>query len=118
MNDAALFLCVLLLCMHEVDAIYRKEWEILPILRRLESRRAAEWFLVLHVPFFAVLLFSLTAGAPQDVNLGVGVFAVVHLALHVFWPRTPRYRFDNPTSRFWIWGAGLAGGFDVLHPLL
>jgi hypothetical protein len=112
-NDAALFLSVVLMCMHEVDAIHRKEWEIFPVLCRLESRRAAEWFLVLHAPFFAVLLFAITDEAPPGLKVGVGGFAVVHVALHFFWPRTPRYRFDNPTSRFWIWGSGVAGGVYV-----
>jgi hypothetical protein len=113
MSDFALFLCVLLMCMHEADAIYRREWEIFPILSRLAPHKAANWFLLLHVPFFAVLLYGITDAAPRGLQVGVGIFSVVHVALHFFWPRTPKYRFDNPISRIWIWGSGLSGGVYV-----
>ncbi len=89
MSDVALFACVLLLCMHEADAIHRHEWEIFPLLRRLDSDKAAPWFLVLHLPFFAMLLYAITDAASRGLQVGVAIFSVVHVALHFFWPRTP-----------------------------
>jgi hypothetical protein len=100
--------------MHEIDAVYRKEWGIFPFLRDMDESKAATWFIVLHLPFFLLLLSSITTAAPHRLRICVAVFSVIHVALHFFWPRTSKYMFDSFASRAWIWGSGVAGAIYLI----
>ncbi len=111
-------LCVAFFLVHELDAVYRNEWRLLPLLRALPGDRGFVVFTALHLPVLVALVFS---AAQDDAPLsllfrkGLCAFAVVHVGLHFFWPRSERYGFDNLFSRFWIYGAG---GFGVAFLLL
>lgn len=109
MTSPAFVACVVFLLTHELDAVYRKEWRLLPILRRWDDEKAARCFIVLHLPLIYVILMALMPNAPDTLREGVCVFAIIHVALHFFWPRSDLYLFDNYESRFLIWGAGIAG---------
>jgi len=114
MLESTIFLCALLLCLHELDAIYRKEWTILPFLNRIQGEKAAILFIVLHLPYIGAILYSLTPSASSSYQIGISAFAVLHAALHFFWPRTENYGFDNLLSRIWIWGAASTGAANIL----
>jgi hypothetical protein len=104
--------CVALVVGHEIDATYRKEWRLLPLLRAMKDETAAAWFIALHVPivFFLLALIAFPEAGFAVVSRNVFcAFAVVHAGLHAFWPKSNLYSFDNVVSRSLIYGAGLFG---------
>jgi Family of unknown function (DUF6713) len=97
---------------HEIDATYRKEWRLLPILKNVKDETAAAWFIALHVPvvFFLLALIALPEAGFTVVSRNVFcAFAVVHAGPHAFWPKSDLYLFGNTVSRSLIYGAGLLG---------
>ena len=110
--------CLAFFVGHEIDAIYRKEWRLLLLLRAMKDETAAAWFIVLHVP---VVFFLLALIALPDANYAVVsrnafcAFAVVHAGLHAFWPKSDLYSFDNAVSRSLIYGAGLFGALYFIR---
>jgi hypothetical protein len=104
--------CVAFFVGHEIDATYRKEWRLLPLLRTMKDESAAAWFIALHVPivFFLLVLIALPEAGFAVVSRNVFcAFAVVHAGLHAFWPESDLYSFNNAVSRSLIYGAGLFG---------
>ncbi|RQV98891.1 hypothetical protein EH220_02605 [bacterium] len=111
--DALTFIgCLTFFIAHEIDATYRKEWRLLPLLRAMKDETAAAWFIALHVPivFFLLALIALPDAGFAIVSRNVFcAFAVVHAGLHAFWPKSDLYQFDNAVSRSLIYGAGIFG---------
>jgi hypothetical protein len=104
--------CVALFVGHEIDATYRKEWRLLPLLRTMKDETAAAWFIALHVPvvFFLLAVIALPEAGFAVVSRNVFcAFVFVHAGLHAFWPESDLYSFDNTVSRCLIYGAGLFG---------
>jgi len=102
---------------HEIDATYRKEWRLLPLLRVMKDETAAVWFVALHVPvvFFLLVLIALPEAGFAVVSRNVfSAFAAVHAGLHAFWPKSDLYLFDNTVSRSLIYGAGLFGALYLM----
>ncbi len=90
----------------------RHEWRVLPGLRSLPDEMGRQVFLWLHVPLFLlVFLFSL-AGAASPFAVGLSVFAIIHVGLHVLFRTHPAYEFNNPTSWALIL---LTGIFGAVH---
>lgn len=50
--------CVALLLAHELDAVYRKEWRLLPVLRGMRDEVAVFAFILIHVPLIVALIGS------------------------------------------------------------
>lgn len=91
---------------HELDAVKRHEWRVLPLLRSLPEQMGEQVFIWLHVPLFAVLLWG-DDGAPENaIRVGLAAFAVVHVGLHFVFRRHPAYEFNNTSS----WGVILLTG--------
>lgn len=115
----AFLCCVSILMGHEIDATYRREWRLLPLLRKMREEVAAAYWVILHVCLFLPVLALLAfpgagfAGAGRMILCG---FAIVHVGLHAFWPRSELYRFDNLLSWTLIGGAGLFGAVHLLCP--
>ncbi len=106
-----------LLLAHEVEAAYRKEWKLLPVLRSMQESHAAMVFTLLHIPLFLLLLLALSrfeSRRSAAIRGAFAVFAVMHVGLHAFWPRSELYNFDNPISTGLIYGAGICGGAYLL----
>lgn len=92
---------------HELDAVKRHEWRVLPVLRALPERLGEQCFIWLHFPLFALLLWG-SDGDPEDTTrVGLATFSVIHVALHFIYRRHPGYEFNNPSS----WGLILLTGF-------
>lgn len=99
---------------HELDAMKRHEWRILPLTSFLSEQTGEAVFLWWHVPLFA-LLFYFGAGDPSgSVAMGLSVFAIVHSGLHWLFRRHPKNEFNNPISWGLILGAGLAGAGHLI----
>lgn len=73
---------IILLILHEMDAIYWKEWRIFGVVDDLTGRNG---FLFIHIPLFMILLFTLIysdAAFGWVVSLFISSFLIVHYFLH------------------------------------
>lgn len=91
---------------HELDAVKRHEWRVLPITSFLPERVGEQVFIWVHVPvFLAVFLFS-QGHLVGGFRLGLSAFAVIHVGLHWLFRKHPAYEFNNVSS----WGLILLTG--------
>ena len=114
-GDLVFFTGVAALLLHEMDAIDKKEWRLLFVLRRLPDEGAMRWFIVLHLPLFIALLALVAAGpsaVARWVEAGVDGFLVVHAGLHERLAAGGERAFAGWFSRSLIWSAA---GFGLLH---
>jgi hypothetical protein len=92
---------------HELDAVKRHEWRVLPLTSFLPERVGEQVFIWAHVPLFlAVLRFSEGGAAADGFRFGPSAFAVVHVGLHWLFRKHRAYEFNNPSS----WGLILLTG--------
>lgn len=97
----------LLLC-HEMDAVAQAEWRLLPVLSGLDDTAGYLWFVALHVPLFALLLWwtsSPAARTRRTAQLSLDAFMVIHAGLHLALHDRPDYTFHSPLSGLLIFGA-------------
>ena len=102
---------------HEMDAVRRYEWRLLPILRNMQEKPAADLFVVLHIPLFALFLWlgtHPTMAVRTGFQVGVDLFAMLHIWLHYLFRHHAEYRFEEPLSIFYIWGSGIVGAVHLI----
>jgi hypothetical protein len=113
--DLLFFVAVSSLLLHEMDAIDKKEWRLLFVLRRLPDDGALRWFIVLHLPLFVTLMALIGAaesGTVRWIEVGVDAFLIVHAGLHQRLAFRGEAAFASLFSRVVIWSAA---GFGALH---
>ena len=94
---------------HELDAVKRHEWRVLPLTSFLPERTGEQVFVWAHVPLLT-LLFYLGIGEPSsNAAIGLSAFAVIHVCLHWIYRNHPKNEFNNSSSWALIIGAGLFG---------
>jgi hypothetical protein len=91
---------------HELDAVKRHEWRVLPLTSFLPERTGEQVFIWIHVPLFLAILWFSAGAAVNGFRLGLAAFAVLHVGLHWAYRRHPAYEFNNPSS----WGLILLTG--------
>nr|WP_233454082.1 DUF6713 family protein [Brevibacillus parabrevis] len=102
-----------LLLLHEMDAIRAKEWKMFAILKDMDDGRAFKVFTILHLPLYAILLYSFIS--QQIVSfIIIDVFLIFHSIIHYFFEKHPNNNFTNTYSRLLIYPMGVLG---VLHLL-
>ena len=114
-GDLLFFVAVSCLLVHEMDAIDKKEWRLLFVLRKLPDEGALRWFIGLHLPLFVALMALIAAGptsATRWIEGSIDVFLVVHAVLHERLSAGGDPAFANRFSRWLIWSAAL---FAVAH---
>lgn len=99
---------------HELDAVKRHEWRVLPLTRFLPERIGEQTFIWMHIPLFALLLHGGDGDAESATRLGLSVFAIVHVGLHVLVRRHQAYEFDSPGSWALIILTGVLGAIYLL----
>ena len=117
-GDATFYAALALLFAHELDAVERHEWRLLPGLRSLPDGLAARLFVLLHVPLFLGLFRLATHPSPRvrrRFRRALDAFAVVHAVVHRRFRGHPEYEFEGRTSRALIDGAALGGLVDLLR---
>ncbi|MEM7567348.1 MAG: DUF6713 family protein [Pseudomonadota bacterium] len=92
---------------HELDAVKRHEWRVLPLTSFLPEAIGEQVFIWMHVPLFLAIL---TSGESEGFRLGLSVFAVIHVGLHWAFRNHPAYEFDNASSWGLIVLTGVLGG--------
>lgn len=108
-----------LLLVHEMDAVRLGEWKIFPLLSGMREESGYVAFAALHVPIYALLLLGLLGGgvAEDALIVGLDVFFIVHVVLHVVLRNHPENRFRSAFSWALILGAGAFGAADLLASL-
>ena len=117
MHVGFFILALALMCVHELDAIQRHKWRMLPLTSFMEEQTGMRVFLWLHVPIFAILFYfsasSIKAGG-NAFSDGFSVFCVAHAFVHWLYERHPKCEFRNALSRGIIWACAAAGLAAVL----
>lgn len=101
---------------HEMDAIRAHEWRIFPLTAWLGDAAGYRVFTLAHVPLYAWLLALMARpqGLGGGLAIGLDIFCIVHVALHVLFLRHPKNEFTGWLSWLLILGAGGAGALDLL----
>ncbi len=118
LRDLLFFTAFAFLVCHELDAVMQAEWRMLPILNALDDRLAYTWFVLLHVPLFALLMWwtgSTSQRTRLRAQLALDAFVVIHLGLHIALRSHPDNTFHSLLSEVCIYGAGLLG---LVHGIL
>lgn len=100
------------LATHELDAVTQSEWHLLYILNSLPEQIAATSFVIIHVPFFAIIFwlgFNEKTRVREWARIVFAVFLIIHASLHKALENHPLYTFNSPMSQGLIFGAGLLG---------
>ncbi len=118
MADLIFFTAVSFILLHEMDAVKHYEWNLLPILNKMDDEKGYWWFTVLHLPLYVGLLMGVKAVILNQGLLFAQLldgFLVIHFFLHFLLRKHPKYRFHNPLSWTLIIGAAVCG---LTHLLL
>ena len=105
-----------MLLAHELDAVHKHEWRLLPVLKGLPEDRARSVFIAIHVPAVAALLWLI--GHPGDsvrfqTKLWLDVFMVSHAGLHFALSSHPKYEFHTALSRSLIYGCAATAAIHL-----
>lgn len=92
---------------HELDAVARKEWRILPLLSRLEDATAEPVFIVLHIPLF-FLIFGLT-DRPGPARYVFSAAWIMHACAHFLLSGHAEYHFGPPIETMTVYAAAAFG---------
>ena len=116
MADTLFYLAFATLIAHELDAVHKREWRILFVLRGLPETTARRVFVLLHIPLLALLVW-LVAHPSNTVQLvsrvSLDVFMILHAGLHRRLEPGAAAAFKTPFSRLLIYGAALLGLLDL-----
>lgn len=103
---------------HELDAVLRHEWRVMPVMRRLRDPLGRQVFIWAHVPILMAIFWWIMPDPNALAGLFLSAFAVVHVGLHWLFRKHPANEFDNPSSRILITCAGLFGALHFLSVTL
>ena len=102
---------------HELDAIKRHEWRVLPLIRSLPEKPAEQCFIWLHLPLCLALFWFAREGADTLFAKGFSLFAVIHVLLHWLFRKHPAYEFNNVSSWLIILVTGILGAAHLVLTL-
>ena len=94
---------------HELDAVKRHEWRVLPVMSSLPERVGEQVFIWAHAPLLLAILWFGEGATVNGFRLGLALFAVVHVGLHWLFRRHPAHEFNNPSSWSLILLTGILG---------
>lgn len=103
---------------HELDAVKRHEWRVLPFIRALPERVAEQVFIWAHVPLFLAILWFSQGHHASTFRLGMAAFAAIHVGLHWLFRTHPAYEFNNVSSWSLILLTGVLGAAYLVGALL
>lgn len=112
MRSGFFSLSVAAMLTHEIDAAYRHEWRILPILSDLPDDLGRDIFILAHVPLIFALLhlgWHDSRVVKDRTRMIFAAFCIVHVGLQIWFAAVPGNEFGNWLSQSLIWGAGFTG---------
>ena len=98
MADVFYWAMISALFTHELDAIKRHEWRVLPLASFLPEQLGEQVFIWMHIPLFLVLLWFSRDGAQTTFAIGFSAFSIFHVFLHWAFRKHPAYEFNNASS--------------------
>ncbi|MEM8652243.1 MAG: DUF6713 family protein [Pseudomonadota bacterium] len=99
---------------HELDAVKRHEWRVLPLTSFLPDHLGEQVFIWAHVPIIAILFYFGGLDPRSTTALGLSGFAIVHVFLHILFRNHPDYEFNNLSSWLLIIGTGVFGALHLI----
>jgi len=120
-GQLAFIIAVAFIFTHELDAVRRHEWRIMPVLNRLSEEVGFQVFVLAHIPLFGLLVWALLLPRDETTNafqIAISVFCIFHVLLHKLFENHPANEFNTPLSQFLIWGGGIAGTGHILLVLI
>ena len=121
MLDLLFYLAFAGLLSHELDAVHRREWRLLFVLRDMPDERARDAFILVHVPALLLLLWLLNhpdSAVRAPTMLALDGFMVIHAGLHWRLSSNPKYEFNSPISRLLIFGTSAVALLHLALKLL
>ena len=118
MIDLAYYVMLGFFITHELDAVKRHEWRVLPLTSFLPDRVGEQVFIWAHVPLFACLFLFGGFDPNSTIAITLSAFSVIHILLHIVFRNHPAYEFNNLSSWSLIIGAGFFGGLHLAALLL
>lgn len=116
--QAIFFMGLALLATHELDAMTRHEWRLLPVLSQLSDESGRFWFVLLHIPVFG-LMFWLTGHRNPRIRVTAqritSGFLVAHGGIHFALSGHALYEFEAPIETVTVYGGAACG---LLHLLM
>ena len=110
MNHIFFYLGLTLILVHEMDAIRCKEWRIIPGLSLLEDKLGQKIFIIAHVPLYFLLFLGLAnPGISAGLVLGLNIFFIFHLGLHLLFVKHKKNEFKDLISWVIIVWVGVMG---------
>lgn len=111
-SHALFYVGLALLVCHELDAVARHEWRLLPILNELSDDTGYAAFVALHVPILAALFWL--AGHRSDTiryrsQVTIDLFLLVHAGLHFLLSSQAHYEFSGVVSNTLIYSGSAVG---------
>lgn len=97
---------------HELDAVARAEWRVLPITSFLPDPIGYPVFVLAHIPLVAWLVWLIghaDARIRQRTQWAISAFLIVHVVLHLAFSAHEHYDFHSALSRGLIFGGGALG---------
>ena len=111
MAGAAIWLGVVLLIGHELDAVAHHEWRLLPGLSSFEDGVGRDMFVLLHIPLLAIFFWLMTHPDTDFRDRGRSLLAgllIIHAGLHFILSGHELYEFEGIVAHITIYGAALA----------
>lgn len=99
---------------HELDAVKRHEWRVLPLVRTLPERLGEQAFIWLHIPLLGWLLWAGDDEPESATRVGLAAFSIVHVGLHFVFRKHPAYEFNNLSSWALILLTGILGAIYLI----
>jgi hypothetical protein len=97
---------------HELDAVMQSEWRLLYVFKDLPDATASAWFIALHVPLVAGLLW-LFENPSKVVHVAsrslLALFMLIHAGLHYYLRLDPLNTFTSALSLSLIYGGAAIG---------
>ena len=112
--DLLFYAMLAFLFTHELDAVKRHEWRVLPLTSFLPDVTGERVFIWLHVPLFFAILWGVRDDPNQTFGQFLSAFSVVHIGLHWLFRNHPRYEFNTVGAWSLILAAGFFGGLHLI----
>jgi len=107
-----------LLIAHEMDAMVRHEWRLLPGLSAISDDGVArDLFTLLHIPVFAVLFWLAShprAALQRRTQMGVDLFLMAHAVVHFALSGHALYEFVPPVETITVYGGAAVGAVHLV----